>query len=109
MRSMSVGPATRVTNLLGRVMVDGAAAGVLRPQPGDWLNETVRAELSRFSTGVFPGVPASVVARGLLAWTLLFGAITFELFGRLVNVIENRDAWFAHEVTAMSRLVGLRP
>jgi AcrR family transcriptional regulator len=105
----TIGPATRVTNVMGAIMVDGAAARVLRPQPADWLEPAVRAELSRLSATAFPGVPASVVARGLIIWTQLFGAVTFELFGRLVNVIEDRDAWFAHQVTAMTRMMGLRP
>ena len=37
---------------------------------------------------VRPGVPATVMARGLIAWTELFGAVSFELFGRLDNVID---------------------
>jgi hypothetical protein len=35
--------------------------------------------------------------------------VSFELFGRLENVIFDRDAWFEHQVTAMARFVGLRP
>src|SRR4051812_13190822 len=33
----TVGPAIRVSTVLGRVLVDGVAAGVLRPPAGDWL------------------------------------------------------------------------
>ncbi len=45
----------------------------------------------------------------MIVYTHLFGAVSFELFGRLNNTIENLDAWFEHQVQAMGRLVGLRP
>jgi AcrR family transcriptional regulator len=105
----TIGPAARVTTVLARVVIEGAAAGVLRPLPGEWLETTVRGELERIGTEFFPGVPAVVIARGMIAWTELFGAVSFELFGRLNNVIEDYDAWFAHQVLALARLVGLRP
>jgi AcrR family transcriptional regulator len=56
-----------------------------------------------------PGRPADGDRAGLIVWTLLFGAISFELFGRMVNVIDDREAWFAYQVTSMARFVGLRP
>jgi AcrR family transcriptional regulator len=105
----TVGPAIRVTTVLGRVLVDGVAAGVLRPPPGDWLPPVVQAEMNRIADTAFTGVPPTVMARGLIAWTQLFGAVSFELFGRLVNVIDDREAWFAYQVTSMARFVGLRP
>jgi AcrR family transcriptional regulator len=104
----TVGPAIRVTTVLGQVLVDGAAAGVLRAPPGDWLPPVVQAELNRMADTRFTGVPPTVLARGLIVWTQLFGAVSFELFGRLVNVIDDRDAWFAYQVTSMARFVGLR-
>jgi AcrR family transcriptional regulator len=105
----TIGPATRSTNVLGTIIVDGALAGVLRAQPGDWLEPGMRAEMDRITTTRFPGVPLTVMARGLIAWTELFGTVSFEVFGRLVNVIEDRDAWFAYQVKALAQLVGLRP
>jgi AcrR family transcriptional regulator len=105
----TVGPATRVTNVLGRIVMDGAAAGILRPQAADWLEPPVDAEMRRISDTVFPGVPRPVLARGLVAWTELFGAVSFEVFGRLETIITDRDAWFAYQTAIMARLVGLRP
>jgi AcrR family transcriptional regulator len=105
----TVGPATRVTAVLGGILVDGAAAGILRQQSADWLLPNVRADMLRLADTVFPGVPPAVMARGLIAWTEVFGAVSFELFGRLDTIIVDRDAWFAHQVGTMTRLVGLRP
>jgi hypothetical protein len=45
----------------------------------------------------------------MFMWSALFGAVNFEVFGRLTMIIEDKDAWFEHEVLAMARLVGLRP
>ncbi len=47
---------------------------------------------------VAPGVPDVVLARGLWIWTQLFGAISFELFGHLHNVIHDFDVFFDHQV-----------
>jgi hypothetical protein len=69
----------------------------------------VQAEMNRIADTSFTGVPPTVMARGLIAWTQLFGAVSFELFGRLVNVIDDREAWFAYQITSMARFVGLRP
>jgi AcrR family transcriptional regulator len=105
----TVGPATRVTAVLGRILVDGAGAGVLRAPAGDWLPPVVLGEMNRIAGTTFPGVPPTVLARGFIVWTALFGAVSFELFGRLVNVIDDREAWFAFQVTSMARYVGVRP
>ena len=105
----TIGPATRVTSVLGQIIVDGAGAGVLRAPPGDWLPPVVQTDMRRIIDTTFPGVAPAVIARGLIVWTELFGAVSFELFGRLVNVIDDCEAWFAYQVTAMARFVGLRP
>jgi uncharacterized protein (DUF697 family) len=91
------------------VVSDGAGAGVLRPMPGDWLGPPVQAEMARIVARAAPGVPPTVMARGMMAWTQLFGAVSFEVFGRLDMIIENKDAWFDHQVLATARVVGLRP
>ncbi len=47
------------------------------------------------------------MARALIAWTEVFGAISFDLFGRLNNVIDERDAWFDHQMHAMAAFIGI--
>jgi hypothetical protein len=47
------------------------------------------------------------MARGLIAWTEIFGALSFELFGRLNNTIDERDAWFDHQMRTMVEFIGL--
>jgi AcrR family transcriptional regulator len=105
----TVGPANRVPTVLAAVLVDGVGAGIIRPNPGDWLPPAVHADMARIVAEFFPGLPPAVLARGMLVYTHLFGAVSFEIFGRLNGVIEERRAWFDHQVQAMGRLVGLRP
>jgi hypothetical protein len=44
----------------------------------------------------------------LVAWTQLFGMLSFELFGHLVGSVDDNDAFFDHATAAMARYVGLR-
>ncbi len=68
----------------------------------------MRADLDAIAqTELFRGIPAPVLSRAITAWTELFGAINFELFGRLTNAITDYDAWFDHQLKAMARYLGL--
>jgi AcrR family transcriptional regulator len=100
-------PASRPTVVLASILADGVANGVLRVRPGELLAPRMQAEIGRLTEQICPGVPAQILARGMIAWTELFGAVSFELFGRLTNVIEDRQSWFDQQVDAMARLVGL--
>jgi AcrR family transcriptional regulator len=105
----TVGPASRVPVVLLRIVLDGVGAGIVRPAPGDWLGPLVQREMAGLAARTFPEIPPVVLARAMFVWSALFGAITFDVFGRLENIIGDKDAWFDHEVLVMARLVGLRP
>ncbi|HUZ24729.1 MAG TPA: TetR-like C-terminal domain-containing protein, partial [Streptosporangiaceae bacterium] len=59
------------------------------------------------SAAIAPGVPPPVMARALIAWTQLFGMISFELFGQLVGSADPSDDFFSFAVDEMADLVGL--
>ena len=44
--------------------------------------------------------------RGLLAWSALFGTISFELFGHFVGSVEDGDRYFDRVMTDLARLIG---
>jgi len=52
-------------------------------------------------------VPDDAVIRSLAAWTQLFGAVNFEVFGRITDIVEDVDAVFDQSVRDMSAFVGL--
>jgi AcrR family transcriptional regulator len=56
-----------------------------------------------------PGaLPPDVLVRAVLAWTQLFGMISFELFGQFVGSFEPADALFGHAAEQLAAFVGLR-
>ncbi|WP_328340120.1 TetR/AcrR family transcriptional regulator [Micromonospora sp. NBC_00421] len=99
-------PAQRPPLTLIGILRDGMADGRLTP-PDDELPEPVRADLAEVATGLFPGLPASLLARGMAGWTQLFGLISFDLFGRLDPALPHRDAYFDHQTGLMADLIGL--
>jgi hypothetical protein len=56
---------------------------------------------------VFGDVPADVAARGLVAWTAVFGLVTIELFGQYDNVIAARDEFFDYAARAVLLMVAM--
>jgi AcrR family transcriptional regulator len=116
----TVGPASRPVVVLGAILSDAHAAGVL-DEPGAAnatsaasaasaalpLPRKLRAELRRAAELIAAGVSETVAARAMIAWTEVFGAISFDLFGRLNNVIDEREAWFDHQMRAMAAFIGI--
>ena len=47
--------------------------------------------------------------RALVAWTQLFGMVTFELFGQLVGSADPSDEFFAFAVDEMADFIGFPP
>ena len=48
-----------------------------------------------------------VLARGSIGWIHLFGAVSFELFGQLNNVIEAREEYVDYQMRQLGQLIGL--
>ena len=107
----TVGPASRVTVLLLRIVVEAALAG--RVPDADTADEDPRqaAAVAPIRSHLPPGVPAALVQRALLVWTNLFGVVSFELYGQLRNVVGagpgDREDFFAECVRRWIRLLGI--
>jgi AcrR family transcriptional regulator len=98
----TVVPAARVALALVKVLthtdlraVDGEVAPKLRAQ----------AEALTKVLGIVAG--PETVARLLMAWTQLFGAINFDLFGQYVGSVDPADEFFTHSARRMAEFVGL--
>ena len=72
------------------------------------LGPALRAEIRGIADLASPGVDDRTLVRGLIGWTMLFGALNFELFGRIDNAIDERDEWFDVQMRAMVHYIGLR-
>jgi len=104
-------PASRVTLVLVAIISDTAAAAQLRspfiPELAPDLSIAAEAEASRIEATALHGVPKDAIIRALAAWTQLFGAVNFEIFGRLVGTVENVDGLFDQTVKDMAAFVGI--
>jgi AcrR family transcriptional regulator len=102
----TVGPATRVTRVLADLLVDVAAEVDVTDDATDGPVAEALAPVAAYTGG---RVPTDLLVRGIMAWTYLFGAVSFELFGQRHNVIadDHRDAFFAEEVRRLAGLIGV--
>ncbi len=100
----TVGPASRVSVLLVQILADSAGAAQILTDPTAPSPRLVslmpwQAALDPVRAAFPAGLPDSVIQTGLMVWSGLFGAISFELFGQFHNVIGDqpgdRAAFFA--------------
>ncbi|NEM07295.1 TetR/AcrR family transcriptional regulator [Geodermatophilus normandii] len=102
----TVRAASRVGVVLGGILGEAARAGLLHGDGGrepGLLGDAAVEVLGRDA----PGIDDTVRVRALLAWSSLFGTISFELFGHLVGSVEDDDAYFARVVAELGALIGL--
>lgn len=103
----TVEPSTRPVLVMGTILADADAAGRLRNDNPMPVPAALRNEIIDAADLIKAKVPPPLMARALIAWTELFGAINFELFGRIDNVINQRDDWYDYQARAMARFIGL--
>jgi AcrR family transcriptional regulator len=107
----TVAPAIRVPAILGGLLADfwsaraAGPAGAARPE--DLLPQPLAGQAREVAAAVAPGVPGPLMARGLIAWTQLFGMISFELFGQFAGTADPADALFAYAIDQMADFIGL--
>jgi AcrR family transcriptional regulator len=105
----TVAPASRVPLLLGALLGDLMSENsydmAAHPEP----SIAVARAMDPVRAMMPDGVPSDMLVRGLMAWTYLFGAVSFEVFGHRHNVIADPEAFFDHEVAQMAMMVGLVP
>ncbi len=102
--------AQRTPDVLLRIFVDGYAAREVRAPAADLapaLPPALNADMTAARDAIAPGLPPDVFALGTIAWIHIFGAVSFELFGQLNNVIEARDEYFDYQLRQIADLVGL--
>jgi AcrR family transcriptional regulator len=104
----TVPPASRVPILISGILRDGFQSGKLAAERGEPVPESLRPSLTALIEETGAEVPASLMARGMTAWLQLFGVLSFELFGQLNNVIDDRTTFFEYQMRAAARVVGLQ-
>jgi AcrR family transcriptional regulator len=104
----TVAPAARVITVLAGLFTDGLRDGTLS-DPGDPISQAFAKDLAEFtSQPPFVGVPPALMARGVAAWSAVYGLVSFELFGAY-GPLRDPGALFDHQVLAIARNLGLEP
>jgi AcrR family transcriptional regulator len=103
----TVPAAARVGVALGRILRDAALSGALPEATGERDPTLVSDEAAAVLGGDHPAIDDTVRVRALLAWSSLFGTISFELFGHFVGSVEDGDRYFDRAMTDLADLLGL--
>jgi AcrR family transcriptional regulator len=118
----TIGPASRVplafTGVLAAAFASGevgaGAPGASGDGPGGRgvalpVNGELAAQAASLAAALSsPELPPDALVRAVIAWTQLFGMISFELFGQFVGSFDPPDALFAQAVAQLAAFVGFR-
>ena len=104
----TVEPATRVIVRLVQIILAAHSAGAPAPvaprnvPPGfDAAVTGAREAIARFGLESDVEVPGELVGRTLMAWSTIFGTISFELWGHLVRSVADHEAYYAGVVARL--------
>ena len=106
----TTGPGTRVVIALMTILDDAFRAGRLSPEglPSPAVAPGLAGDLAKIRAEFGLAVPDDLLARGTLAWTSLFGAVSFEVFGQYgEGTFSDRAELFGHHLAALAHLAGL--
>jgi AcrR family transcriptional regulator len=98
----TVEPAARVALVLGAIVADAwDDAGA-----GEALDSSdMKGVLEQGLDDVMPSVPETVRARSLMVWSLIFGCISFEIFGHYKGTVRNANRFFVFTVDEAADLI----
>ncbi|HEX4700669.1 MAG TPA: TetR/AcrR family transcriptional regulator [Pseudonocardiaceae bacterium] len=102
----TVAQAIRVPLAIVEVLRESWAAGTL-VVPDDDLRPILAEQTAALAELIAPELPGPVLARALVAWSQLYGMISFELFGQFVGSVDPAAEFFDHTVDLMATFTGL--
>ena len=101
---------TRVPALLSRILADAWADGALAEVPDVRLPVALARELRGVREQLGVEVPERLLARGMLLWSSVFGAVSFEVFGQYgSDTFGDPAQLFDHHLDVLLGTVGLPP
>lgn len=104
----TVGPGSIVTMLLIDILAAAQAADPELPmQSGPPIPATMLRDLQAIRDNLDVAIDDELLARGLLAWTAIYGMVSFELFGQYVGSVEHRSTFFDHQLARLAHYLGL--
>ncbi|GAA2852138.1 TetR/AcrR family transcriptional regulator [Paenarthrobacter ilicis] len=104
-------PGTRVIVRLVGIFDAAYRAGALNAEvpPAVVIPAALAEDLAAIRAGMNLEAPDAALARGVLVWTSVFGAISFEVFGQYgADTFTARDELFEHQLAVLQGTVGLQ-
>lgn len=103
----TTGPGTRVIVALVELYQRSFTAGTLTVENGVPVPKSLAGDFAAIRDQYGLNIPDPVMARGLLAWSSLFGAISFEVFQQYgPNTFTDLDALFEHHLEVLLAMLG---
>lgn len=104
----TVVPGTRVSRALVQLVADACADGLIDPPTeATRLSATARRDVEALLAYAAIDVPVDAMFRTLLAWTQLFGLVSFEIFGQTRGLVHHHQAFGTDAALAQARFIGL--
>ena len=102
----TITPATRVPMRVMGVIAAAPAHG-LTPVPTPPVDARLHAGLAGLRAFIPDDVDDALLVRALAAWASVVGTVSLELFGHLVNAVNDHEAHFGHTVRMLAADLGL--
>lgn len=103
----TVAPALRVTRALTGVVADAHAAGRLSTGSPEPLPTTLHGDFTAVAAALGVALPPEALARATIAWSQLFGLLSFELFGQTRHGFTDDGELFRAALASMAAYIGL--
>lgn len=104
----TIAPATRPTRALLGIVADAHATGRLdTPAEPLAIPPVLRTDLARIAATLELDVATDTLARATIAWTQLFGLVSFEVFGQTRHAFTDDALVFTTALAAMASFIGL--
>jgi len=105
----TTGPGTRViVSLIGILQAASQAGALAVPAGAPKLPATLAADLDAIRREYGLSMPEELVARGVLVWSSLFGAVSFEVFNQYgPDTFTAPTELFEHHMTVLAEVAGL--
>ena len=105
----TTGPGTRViTSLIGILDAASRAGQLAVVGPSPQLPPTLAADLAAIRQEFGLAIPDELVARGVLVWSSLFGAVSFEVFNQYgPDTFRAPHELFHHHLAVLAGIAGL--
>jgi len=100
----TIGPGTRASVTMTRLLVEALMAGVL--PPAEEVPRKVSRSMRSLKAFIPVPVPDSYLVAGLMARTQIFGHVTLELDGQFNATIDDPHAYFDHVARMSARQMG---